>query len=71
MVSTYRHNQYSKVHLEEVAEICDLRKYYDIPCRGCSHEGLADCPEVRGVISNDEAKDTVKKSFLSKRKRSK
>jgi hypothetical protein len=61
MTSTYKYRQYSKVHLEEVAEICDLRKYYDIPCKGCSHDGLADCPKVRGVISNDGAKGMVKK----------
>jgi hypothetical protein len=68
MPSRYNPDRYSKIHIEEVAEICNLRKYYGMPCRECTHEGLADCPEIYGVISNGGAKDTVKRLSTDRRK---
>ena len=52
MPSHYQLGQYSKLHLEEVEEICDLRHLYDMPCKGCHYKDQEDCPEVR---ERDEA----------------
>jgi hypothetical protein len=61
MAVKYQSGQYSRIHLEEVDEICDLRKQLDRPCIGCIHDGLADCPKVRNII----VKDTIRSKSYS------
>lgn len=69
MHAKYTPGQYSKIHFENILEICNLREYYDMPCKGCIHNGLQDCPKVRGAISDAVMETTVQKSFASRKKR--
>lgn len=56
MSPNYKPGQYSKEHLKDVEEICDLRHLYDMPCSGCIHKNQSDCPEMWGKEEQDSGK---------------
>jgi hypothetical protein len=45
MTPRYVPGQYSKNHLQEIQEICDLRHLYGMSCQGCVYERQYDCPK--------------------------
>ena len=55
-MAKYKEGGYSKLHLKEVIEICELRKSMDRPCFSCEHYQKTDCPEV---IENNRKKRVI------------
>ena len=45
-MSNYKAGDYTRRYLQEVEEVCSLRKVMNLPCPDCKYFKIPSCPEV-------------------------